>query len=178
MPLSCTARVWLAPAATLRQAVLVPIWVGVVRLVLVPSPSWPVVFEPQAQRVPSVRRATLWSPPAAKVSQLVSVPIWMGVRRSVVVPSPSCPEALSPQAQRVPSVRWAMLWSPPAATLVQVELLPILLVLGPVGGGAVTELAGVVVAPGPQGAVAAHRHAVLVAGRRRCQPVGPICVGL
>ena len=29
------------PAVTLAQLVAVPIWVGVVRLAVVPSPSWP-----------------------------------------------------------------------------------------------------------------------------------------
>ncbi len=44
-----------APAATVCQLVAVPIWVGVLRSVVVPSPSWPKSLSPQAQRVPSVR---------------------------------------------------------------------------------------------------------------------------
>ena len=45
------------PAATERQLVSVPISTGLLRAVVVPSPSWPQSLLPQAHRLPSVLRA-------------------------------------------------------------------------------------------------------------------------
>src|SRR6476659_1536220 len=93
-----------SPEPTTAQLVAVPIWVGVVRLVVVPSPSCPKELYPHAHSVPSMRVATVWSSPVATDVQ-VSDPIWVGVSRLVVVLSPSCPKPLKPQAHNVPSTR-------------------------------------------------------------------------
>jgi len=59
------AQVWLSPAPTLAQVVASPTWVGVFRLVVVPSPSWPLELLPQHHRVPSVRTVQVCPNPAA-----------------------------------------------------------------------------------------------------------------
>ena len=41
VPAVWTAQVWLAPALTPAQVVAVPTCTGVLRFVVVPSPSWP-----------------------------------------------------------------------------------------------------------------------------------------
>ena len=51
---------------------------GTVRLVLVPSPSWPPALLPQHHNDSSVRVAHVWVPPTETVSQLVAVPILRG----------------------------------------------------------------------------------------------------
>ena len=96
VPSARTATVWLPPPAALAQFVAVPTCPGVLRLVVVPSPSWPKLFWPQAQSVPSVRTATVWVllPLAAALVQLVAVPTCPGVRLRVVVPLPSWPKPL------------------------------------------------------------------------------------
>ena len=86
-------------------------------LLVVPRPSWPRSFRPQAHTVPSDRRARLNSSPAATWVMTPLRPLtWTGVDRSVVVPSPSAPCSLIPQAVTVPSDRTARLWVLPAAT--------------------------------------------------------------
>ncbi len=71
------------------QLVAVPIWVGVLRLVVVPSPSCPSKLAPQAQREPSLRRATVCAVPVETDAKLASMPT--GAVRSVKVPSPTWP---------------------------------------------------------------------------------------
>ena len=59
-----------------------PIWTGLVRLVVVPSPTWPSPLSPHPQSVPSLRMPSEWLPPAAATAQVVSDPIWIGLVRS------------------------------------------------------------------------------------------------
>ena len=62
---------------------------GVLRLVVVPSPSWPSLLPPIAHSVPSVFTNRLWRLPAEM--RRTSVSTCTGVGRKVVVPSPSWP---------------------------------------------------------------------------------------
>ncbi len=67
-------------------------WVGMVSVTLLPSPIWPNLLRPQAQRVPSDLRATVWLKPVAMADQSVApVDSWVGVNLSTMVPSPSWP---------------------------------------------------------------------------------------
>src|SRR5215471_15907633 len=66
-----------------------------------PLPSWPRLFRPQLNNVPSERTAKLG--PAATTCVIPVRPgTCTGRDRSVVLPSPSDPSALSPHAQTVP----------------------------------------------------------------------------
>jgi hypothetical protein len=76
---------------------------GVVRWLMVPSPSRPLSFDPHAQTVPSDFRATVWKSPAATAETAESPATCAGMERLVVAPSPSCPLAFDPHAQTVPS---------------------------------------------------------------------------
>src|SRR5579885_1593940 len=100
----------------LLTSVMPPLtWTGVERLVVVPSPSWPESFIPQAHTVPSFFTARLCATPAASAVTPTMPPLtWTGVERLVVVPSPSCPSSLAPQAQTVPSFFRARPWPVPA----------------------------------------------------------------
>ena len=99
--------------------------------------------------------------PAAMATALVSPTTVTGVRRRVVVPSPSWPSALSPHVRTVPSARSAREWLCPVSTaMTPVE--PGDLGRGrAVGRRAEAELALLVAAPHPDGAVAAQRGDVL-----------------
>src|SRR5665647_1572212 len=103
----------------MTQPVSVPIRTGVARVAVVPSPSRPYTFQPQAQRVPSVLTATVWSPPADTEAQLVPVPIRTGRDLLVVVPSPSSPTWLYPQAHSAPSFLTPTVKPSPAVTEAQ-----------------------------------------------------------
>jgi hypothetical protein len=98
-----------APADTCDQFVKAPIWTGLERLIMVLSPTRPVCDPaPQAQRVPSVLRATQELTPADTCDQFVKTPIWTGLERLIMVLSPSWPLPFSPHVQRVPSVLTAL----------------------------------------------------------------------
>src|SRR5207247_1320942 len=87
---------------------------GVVRLVVVPSPSSPFPLKPQASTLPSDLSARLYSlPPAAMATTPLPAPSPVtptGVVRLVVVPSPSSPALFFPQASTLPSDLRATLW--------------------------------------------------------------------
>src|SRR5207247_3814085 len=83
--------------------------------VVVPSPSWPELFMPHAQMVPSVLRAYVDWPPAA-IAVMPVIAIDVGVTRVNVVPSPSWPYALYPHAHTVPESVSTTTWLEPAAT--------------------------------------------------------------
>src|SRR3990172_3256823 len=91
------------PADTATAPVSPETCTGADRCIVVPSPSWPLLFHPHAQTVPSPLSATVWPPPAYTAITPVSPDTCTGVSRSVVVPSPSWPEKLPPHAQPVPS---------------------------------------------------------------------------
>ena len=83
--------------------------VGVVRLVLVPSPSLPTVFEPQHWTDMLSMIAHVCPLPAATASteRTDSMATLTGVLLDEVPPSPSCPSLLLPQHLMLPS-----LWRP------------------------------------------------------------------
>jgi len=70
---------------------------GVVRVVVVPSPSRPEPFEPQHIRLPSVSRAQEWILPTAMLVAVVMPETSTGAVRAMVVPSPSWPLPFLPQ---------------------------------------------------------------------------------
>src|SRR4051812_26589353 len=80
-----------------------------------PSPSWPAVFAPQHQTVPSLRRAHECAPPAAIASTLVSPPTGTGTLLESVLPLPSWPLSFAPQQLTVASPSIAQVWRAPAA---------------------------------------------------------------
>lgn len=86
-----TAQVWLVAVLTLAQVVPSPIRTGLLRFVVVPSPSCPLLLLPQHHSVPSVRTAQVVLMLASMRAQVVASPIRTGVVRSVLVPSPSWP---------------------------------------------------------------------------------------
>lgn len=71
---------------------------GVVEAVVVPSPRYPSVLEPQHFTPPDVNNAHVYPQPAATSDTPEVRPDTVtGVVRSVYVPSPNCPEELLPQ---------------------------------------------------------------------------------
>jgi hypothetical protein len=74
---------------------------GPLELVSLPFPSWPALFCPQQDTLPSFNRAQLWALPAATVVAGVSSFTSTGVSRRVVVPSPSWREPFAPQHHTV-----------------------------------------------------------------------------
>lgn len=72
---------------------------GVRRLVVVPSPSWPLKFHPQHLTVPLVSTAHVWVPPVEISTMLVSPLTVIGTSASVSVPSPRRPLLLLHQSR-------------------------------------------------------------------------------
>jgi hypothetical protein len=60
-----TASAWSAPEASALMPANDRLRRGIVRLPVVPSPSWPCPFSPHAHTDPSEPSARLWSRPAA-----------------------------------------------------------------------------------------------------------------
>ena len=92
--------------------------VGVLRVVFVPSPSWPRLFRPQhlsADLACTLPYAHVWASPRARI--LTTAPpelIVVGELRLVVVPSPSWLALFEPQHWRsVLAGRYAHEWVPP-----------------------------------------------------------------
>src|SRR6185437_7377913 len=89
---------------------------AVERFVFVPSPSWPSLFWPHAQTVPSLLSAIEWSAPALTI--VAPARPFTCTGRSLLVPlvpSPIWPYWFQPHAQTVPSDSIARLWSRPPA---------------------------------------------------------------
>ena len=89
---------WLAPAAS-AIAVLIPITAaGACRSVVVPSPTWPLVFVPQHLTVPLPRSTQVCdAPPAATATgpvPMLKLGRVTGTDEPVVVPLPSWPYPL------------------------------------------------------------------------------------
>src|SRR5581483_3979247 len=89
---------------------------GVLRVVVVPSPSWPLKLMPQHLTPPAVVSAQVNSLPAMIwVTPLDRPTTSTGVVRGVaLVPSPSWPVRFSPQHLTPPALVSAQLCSPPA----------------------------------------------------------------
>src|SRR5450759_144027 len=102
-PVEVSARLWSPPAMAVT---VVPegrlTATGVLLLVVLPLPSWPLLLLPQASTWPVEVSARLWRlPPAMAVvpeGRLTAT----GVLLSVVVPLPSWPKPFKPQAQAEP----------------------------------------------------------------------------
>src|SRR6185369_3543460 len=101
--------------------------VGEYRFVLVPSPSWPLVLSPQAQKVPSRFTARTCRFPAETAVQSCADVTLTGALCTPpsAAPVPSWPSSFRPQAQRVPSTLMAKEVEPPAAIAVQSLAVPI-----------------------------------------------------
>src|SRR5512133_1502725 len=83
------------------------------RMIWVPSPTWPAMFSPQPYRDPSALRASVcFAPPATATNP---VPTRVGEVRLGSGSSPSWPQELSPQFQSAPSVAIAYELEPPTA---------------------------------------------------------------
>ncbi len=91
---------------------------GVVRVMFIPSPSWPLPPRPQHSRPPDLM-AQVWFAKveaAIALTPLVRPTTSTGVRRGVmIVPSPSSPWELTPQHMRPPTLM-AQVCSAPAET--------------------------------------------------------------
>src|SRR5687768_13711708 len=89
---------------------------GMVRAVVVPSPSCPPKFAPQ-HSAPDVVLAQVWlAPVAMAVTTPPSPATSTGAQRWVVEPSPSWPDELSPQHFTLPSAISAQVCETPADT--------------------------------------------------------------
>lgn len=105
-----TARLWRPPAAIARaprKMALGTTDTGVLLGVVLPLPSWPESFRPQALTWPSARSARLWPRPAATAMTFARPMTCAGVERwaqltLIVQPSPSCPRLFWPHAQTLP----------------------------------------------------------------------------
>ena len=84
---------WYGPAATAATPLVNPLTAtGVSRFAVVPSPSWPRLFNPQHCTTPLLVSAQVWLPPAATATTPLASPLTVtGVNRGVVVPSPNWP---------------------------------------------------------------------------------------
>src|SRR5262249_40628962 len=104
-PSRCNATVWSSPAATMDQFVPDPICTGEVNVPpIVPTPSAPLVLEPQPQSVPS-RFSPSACPSALGDTETQSVSAAIRVSAAACPPSvgsPSWPVVLSPNPQRAP----------------------------------------------------------------------------
>src|SRR5438105_7196405 len=102
-PSSSSATVNCRPAAMRETPLNDGMSTGAYRVMVVPSPSWPLSLAPQVQMVPSLLSATECLYPAATATTPVSPETEVGTSLAVVVPSPSSPDAFVPHAQAAPS---------------------------------------------------------------------------
>src|SRR5436190_13451709 len=123
VPFVLIANEWNAPALMPAQSAFVPTITGERRnefapvLASTPMPNSPDRFMPQAQIVPSARRARLKNPPARTSTQAESVPTRTGeVEFALVDPMPSWPNSLPPHVQILPSRFKPMPCVAPAST--------------------------------------------------------------
>ena len=95
---------------------------ALVRLLRVPSPSWPLLLLPTAQTLPSACRKTVWASPADTLrtgsNHATDPRTRTAASRWVAVPSPSWPLELRPTAQTLPSDLRKTPWLRPAAARV------------------------------------------------------------
>ncbi len=104
-----------APALTATMPASPGTWIGLERLVVVPSPSWRYSLLPHAQTVPSARAASEWPvrrllpPPPAEIE---TTPLNPGTAVAAAIvaaplPMPTWPREFEPHATTVPSSRSA-----------------------------------------------------------------------
>ena len=116
----------MVPAATIVQLTRPAgnvICTGVLAVVKVALPSWPLVFCPHAYKRPVVVIAKLKEPPAAIMLQLVVAGPDTSTALDFVVNAliPTCPDVFCPHAYKRPAVLMPKLCDPPAATAVQLN---------------------------------------------------------
>jgi hypothetical protein len=81
-------------------------WTGVLRVVVLPSPSCPVVFMPQAQTPPDeawTARSWYWPAAIDRIPLSALTCAGVGCAAWSMLPSPSWPSWLAPHVQTVPS---------------------------------------------------------------------------
>ena len=114
MPAVTYAHVWSNPIARSPTAPPTLIVVGVSRLTVVPSPTWPSPLLPQHLRapLPAVTYAHVRSNfPSASSPTAPPTAIVVGVVRWIVVPSPTWPRLFLPQHLRSAlAVTYAHVW--------------------------------------------------------------------
>ena len=81
---------WAEPLCAATMPVMASL-TGEVRVVVVPSPSWPSVFWPHAHTSPEAVRAKDWSRPSPTSTAAGTPGTTVGEVRTDVLPSPSCP---------------------------------------------------------------------------------------
>src|SRR6266566_10011771 len=85
---------------------------GLVRFVVVPSPSWPLSLSPQQYAAPAVVTPQVWKLPALTAAKVSPPTTATGLVCFVFaqVPSPSAPPPLYPQQYAAPAVVMAHVW--------------------------------------------------------------------
>jgi hypothetical protein len=108
IPAVVVAKAWLVPAPTRLQLVAVgPLTMtGLLTVVVLPKPTWPLVFCPQPYNTPAVVIAILKLLPAAMLLQLVDTgpDTRTGELTVTVLLIPTCPLVFVPQAHNLPSL--------------------------------------------------------------------------
>ncbi|WUE03857.1 hypothetical protein OHA25_42130 [Nonomuraea sp. NBC_00507] len=99
LPVEVRARLNPKPAATSTTWDRFLTLTGALVSVLLPSPSWPLLFWPHAHTVPSAAMAREWVRlPATSVNPACASSTSSGTSRSSSLPLPSCPKLPRPQA--------------------------------------------------------------------------------
>ena len=116
-PVVVTPHVWSKPALTDAQLFPPLTSTGVVLFPrVVPSPSRPLLLDPQQYASPAVVTPHVWLRSALTDAQLCPPLTLLGAKRCIVVPSPSRPLLLYPQQYASPVVVTPHVWSRPALT--------------------------------------------------------------
>jgi len=88
---------------------------GILKVIFVPFPSWPLELRPQHPTEPPLKTAQVWEYPAA-IAVAVEIPLTAtGTLELIFVAFPSWPVVLSPQHRTEPPLKTAQVWEPPAA---------------------------------------------------------------
>ena len=113
------AQVWRPPTAMAATPLVSPVTsTGLLRCVVVPSPTSPVLFQPQHLAPPVVVRAQVWWPPeTTAATPPVSPATSVGVVQTTLpqlCPSPNWPFSFFPQHVTAPNMVRAQVWYCPA----------------------------------------------------------------
>ena len=114
--MTSTAQECVSPAESVAAALRPDTVTGAALLTALPSPSWPLEFEPQHCTAPSSRRAQVCVPDASSRAGPARPTTATGFHASVVLPSPSWPSPFQPQHQTSPDAVTAQVCASPAAT--------------------------------------------------------------
>ena len=118
-PAVVSAQVWRPPTAMAATPLVSPVTsTGLLRCVVVPSPTSPVLFQPQHLAPPVVVRAQVWWPPeTTAATPPVSPATSVGVVQTTLpqlCPSPNWPFSFFPQHVTAPNMVRAQVWYCPA----------------------------------------------------------------